>query len=192
MGQFHWYWVFDFSYFAWIGMELWVLIRDRRAVSGESADRGSIWFIIAVFAAGLTAAFYMSFLSRGTRIAEFRFAIFLLGIVLMWSGMAFRLWAIAVLGRFFRTTVMVQDGHQLITTGPYRFLRHPSYTGGTLTFIGIGLALGNWLSAAILLATPLIGFGYRISVEERALGERFGTAYAEFSHHRWRLVPLVY
>ncbi len=192
MGQFHWYWVFNFSYFAWVAMEIWVFSRDRRAVSGAGADRGSIWFIIAVFVAGLTAGFYASFLARFARISEFRFPIFLAGISLMWFGMAFRLWAIATLGRFFRTTVFVQNTHQLVTAGPYRFLRHPAYTGGLLTFAGIGLALGNWLSAAILLATPLIGYGYRISVEEKALGERFGEAYEEFSRDRWRLLPLVY
>ena len=63
MGPIHWYWIFNFSYFAWIGMELWVFSRDRRAVSGASADRGSIWFIVAVFTAGLVAAFNASFLS---------------------------------------------------------------------------------------------------------------------------------
>ena len=192
MGYLHWYWVFDFTYFAWVGMEIWVFSRDRRATAGVRADRGSVWFIIAVFVTGLTAAFYASALFRAARITELRFPIILAGIVLMWAGMAFRLWAIATLGKFFRTTVIVQEGHKLVTAGPYRFLRHPAYTGGTVTFLGLGLALGNWISAAILLVTPLVAYGYRIAVEESALRTRFGVAYDDFSRIRWRLLPFVY
>lgn len=162
MGQFHWYWVFNFSYFAWLAMEIWVLSRDRRTASGTSADHGSIWFILAVFVAGLTAAFYASFRCPTTKITEFRFPIFLSGIALIWAGMSFRLWAIITLGKFFRITVRMQDSHQLVTAGPYKILRHPSYTGGLITCLGIGLALGNWLSTLIMLATPLIGYSYRI------------------------------
>src|SRR5580693_143942 len=128
MGRFNLYWAFDVTYFTWIGMEIWILSRDRRAASGIRADRGSFWFIIGIFTAGLTAAFYAPYLSRATRISEFRYPIILLGLFLAWVGIAFRLWAVAVLGRFFRITVMLQDNHELITKGPYRYLRHPSYT----------------------------------------------------------------
>jgi protein-S-isoprenylcysteine O-methyltransferase len=105
--------------------------------------------------------------------------------------MALRLWAVLVLGRFFRITVIMQDEHRLVEEGPYRLLRHPGYAGGLLTIIGIGLAMGNWLALLVLLAAVLLGYGYRIRVEERALRQRFGERYDRYAASRWRLVPFL-
>jgi len=105
--------------------------------------------------------------------------------------MALRLWAIRVLGQSFRTTVIVQDQHRLVEAGPYRLLRHPSYTGTLLTILGIGLCLGNWISLLLVIAGSAIGYGYRIMVEERALRLRFGPQYDAYARRRWRLIPFL-
>jgi protein-S-isoprenylcysteine O-methyltransferase Ste14 len=86
---------------------------------------------------------------------------------------------------------MVQDEHRLVEAGPYRVLRHPAYTGGLLTVAGIGLAMGNWLSLLVLMGVVLIGYGYRIRVEEQALKARFGERYDRYAAARWRLVPFL-
>ncbi len=188
----YWNWVFDLSYFAWLAVEIWIIARDRRFASGTPADRGSVQVLIVAFFTGLTAAFYAASLYKAAQITGHLVAILIAGTLLIWGGMAFRLWAVSTLGKLFRTTVILQSEHQLVTHGPYTYLRHPSYTGTIITICGIGLALNNWLSLVILLIAVLIGYSYRISVEEQALRARFGTSYDDFSRNRWRLVPFVY
>ncbi len=87
---------------------------------------------------------------------------------------------------------MIDDDHQLITTGPYRRLRHPSYAGSLLTLAGIGLALGSWLSLLLAVLGALIGFTRRIQIEEAALQTRFGAAYTAWAQRTWRLVPFMW
>ena len=69
---------------------------------------------------------------------------FFLGIALMWAGIAFRYYAMRVLGRYFTFQVDVHSGQTVIEAGPYHYIRHPSYTGALITVLGLGLALGNW------------------------------------------------
>jgi hypothetical protein len=104
------------------------------------------------------------------------------GLVLIWGGIALRVWAVRALGALFRTVVVIQDKHQLIIAGPYRLLRHPSYAGSLLTLAGIGLALGSWLSLLVAVLGALIGFTRRIPVEE-ALQTHFGDDYGLCPSH---------
>ncbi|MDQ2806083.1 MAG: isoprenylcysteine carboxylmethyltransferase family protein, partial [Chloroflexota bacterium] len=114
------------------------------------------------------------------------------GLALMAGGLLFRLWAIATLGRWFTATVRLQTGQRIVQSGPYRLLRHPSYTGTFATLIGFGLALGTGLGAAILVLLPLPAYLYRMRVEERALLAAFGPAYAAYQQTTWRLVPWIW
>jgi protein-S-isoprenylcysteine O-methyltransferase len=114
------------------------------------------------------------------------------GLVVMWSGLALRAWAIHHLGGLFRAVVVIQRDHRLVTTGPYRVLRHPSYTGALVAALGFGIALGSWASALALVIGWGVGILYRMHVEEAALREAFGGSYDEYAARTWRLVPLVY
>jgi protein-S-isoprenylcysteine O-methyltransferase len=114
------------------------------------------------------------------------------GIVLMWSGIALRVWAVRTLGHFFRTVVVIQDNHRLIREGPYRLTRHPSYAGSLLTLAGIGLALGNWLSVIVAICCALVGFVRRITVEESFMQAHFGDDYTAYTRRTWRLVPFIW
>jgi protein-S-isoprenylcysteine O-methyltransferase Ste14 len=105
--------------------------------------------------------------------------------VLIWTGIALRLWAVRTLGRFFRVTVTVQDDHRLVDSGPYARLRNPSYTGSLITMAGVGLSIGNWLSLAAMALIPIFGFGWRIRVEEASLAARFGADYEAYRGRRW-------
>jgi protein-S-isoprenylcysteine O-methyltransferase len=189
--MFHWYQLFDASYAAWLGMEIWIGSRDRRKASGTSGDRGSLILLISMFFIVLTGAWYARVALGWARFAAWRLPLFLFGLVLVWAGIALRLWAVRTLGEFFRTTVMVQDDHRLVETGPYQWLRHPSYTGTLLTLLGFGLSFGNWISLALLIAGPLLAYSYRIAVEEKALRLRFGPQYDAYARRRWRLIPFL-
>jgi protein-S-isoprenylcysteine O-methyltransferase Ste14 len=94
----------------------------------------------------------------------------------MWLGLATRVWAIAALGGAFRATVEVDPGQAVVSTGPYRWIRHPSYLGLLLIVAGFGLAVGNWLSLAACLVLPLPALVRRIHVEEAELSLVLGDA----------------
>jgi protein-S-isoprenylcysteine O-methyltransferase len=184
--------VFWVTYWAWFLMEMWIMSRDRRRFSGRTADRGSFFgFVICIWTA-LAVAFTAFFGHPEWRVAVAEPALSWVGIVMVWAGMAFRLWAVQTLGAFFRVTVVVQDGHQLVTAGPYRWLRHPAYTGSIVSMTGIGLAFGNWVSLAAMVLLPALAIAYRIHAEERALTEQFGEAYRDFRKTRSAVIPFVW
>jgi protein-S-isoprenylcysteine O-methyltransferase Ste14 len=115
----------------------------------------------------------------------------LAGIAVTGAGVAVRQWSIATLGRSFTGHVQVQAGQTVVSTGPYRWLRHPAYAGQWLEMIGVGLATGNALGAAICAAVPLTGIVRRISAEERALATLL-PGYADYTKGKPRLVPFVW
>jgi protein-S-isoprenylcysteine O-methyltransferase Ste14 len=114
------------------------------------------------------------------------------GVIVMWLGLAIRGWAIATLGSAFRTTVEVDPGQAVVSTGPYKRVRHPSYSGLLLIVAGFGLAVGNWLALAICLVLPLPAVLRRITVEEAELSRVLGDPYREYQTHTDRLIPGVW
>jgi protein-S-isoprenylcysteine O-methyltransferase Ste14 len=114
------------------------------------------------------------------------------GLGLLVVGVALRLWAMVVLGRFFTFRVSIQEGHRVVTGGPYRLVRHPGYTGLLLACLGLGIALANWLSLAVLALLPLAAIVVRIRVEERELLGALGDDYRAFAAGKARLLPFVW
>ena len=107
----------------------------------------------------------------------------------MWLGLATRVWAIAALGAAFRTTVEVEPGQTVVSSGPYKWIGHPSYTGLLLVVAGFGLAVGNWLALAVGLLLPLPGILWRIHVEEAELERVLGAAYSAYRDRTTRPIP---
>ena len=116
----------------------------------------------------------------------------LIGFAVLFIGMAIRGHAIYTLGRFFSVHVEMHADHKLIQSGLYQYVRHPSYTGLLVSFIGLGIALGNWLSLALLVIPIAVALAYRIEVEEKALTEEFGDAYTAYCVQAKRLIPWIY
>ena len=114
------------------------------------------------------------------------------GIPVSLAGTALRAWAVVTLGRWFTLTIQVHPGQPVIERGPYRLLRHPSYAGGELALLGVGLVSGNWLSPVLYFVPWLVAHAYRIKVEERALRETLGEPYRSYCERTWRLVPFVW
>jgi protein-S-isoprenylcysteine O-methyltransferase Ste14 len=141
-----------------------------------------------------TAAVVLTFVfaSVDDRLPGPRWAPAVAGLALMWAGFAFRAWAIRELGRFFTVTVGVTEGHRVVDTGPYRWVRHPSYTGMVVFFLGFGVALDSWLSVAAAVLLPLAGIVVRIHYEEQLLRRELGQAYADYSKRTSRLLPGVW
>jgi protein-S-isoprenylcysteine O-methyltransferase len=181
---------FAISLGCWLLFEIWVFTRDRRKEKGDYGGNGR-WVGIAL-AVGITLALNMPGFAPGFDI-QTHFAIyFILGILLIWTGLLGRFWAVRTLGTFFSTRLLIQERHVLIQTGPYKHLRNPSYTAALMILVGIGLGIGNWLSVALLMVTALATYMWRIKVEEKMLMEAFGGAYTEYKKKTWALIPFVW
>jgi protein-S-isoprenylcysteine O-methyltransferase len=114
------------------------------------------------------------------------------GLILFFSGLGLRWFSIIYLGRFFTVSVAIAKDHRVIDSGPYRFIRHPSYTGALMAFLGFGLCLSNLASILFILIPVTAAFSYRIHVEEAALTEALGDAYLSYCQHSKRLIPFIY
>lgn len=116
----------------------------------------------------------------------------ILSVALMISGTIIRLFAIRVLGKYFTATVQIQNSHRIIENGPYKYLRHPSYTGAYLAMIGSSLILESLIGFLILGIGMLVVYHFRISAEEKALENKFKNEYTLYCSRTWRMLPLVY
>ncbi len=187
--------IFTVTVIAACGPDAFAIAREWIAPQGERRDRGSFlvcfgfialgWLLASVCAAALPAA------SIG-REAGSRLAVFWAGLTLVVGGMAFRYYAIVVLGRYFTRQVTVHAGQTVVDRGPYRYIRHPSYTGLLIALIGVALALNNWAGLAAMLLCAAPGFAYRIAVEERELRGALGDAYRAYMARTRRLIPFVF
>jgi len=119
-------------------------------------------------------------------------AAFAIGFVILLAGLVLRGWSIKTLGGYFTGSVKVSADQPVITAGPYRVLRHPSYTGLLLIMTGFGLASANWVGAAGMAVLTLAGLLWRIQAEERALLATLGDPYRAYAARHKRLVPLVW
>ncbi|MFT3865560.1 MAG: isoprenylcysteine carboxylmethyltransferase family protein [Solirubrobacterales bacterium] len=176
----------------WVASELLTRLRTRDNQRGTSPEWGSVVALAVTFAVGFGAGFHLARHAEGAAIDFARGPIFVLGALLTAAGIAFRQWAILVLGRFFTPIVRVSEGQTVVESGPYRVLAHPSYTGMLMIFVGIGLMLGNWLSLACLAIVPTAGLVIRIRAEERVLLAGIGEPYRRFLAGRARLVPGIW
>ncbi len=112
-----------------------------------------------------------------------------IGIAVVVLGFILRQYAIHTLGKFFVPVVTVRKEQRIIQEGPYRYVRHPSYTGLLLELVGAGLAVSNWLAAIVTLVLAIAALSYRIAVEERALREHFGKKYEDYQAKTKKLIP---
>jgi protein-S-isoprenylcysteine O-methyltransferase Ste14 len=115
-----------------------------------------------------------------------------IGLVLMGLGLAVRSWAMVHLGRYFTVDVAVAADQRIVDTGPYRLVRHPSYTGLLLLAVGVGLCFGN-IASFLVIAVPMIALMLkRMKVEEEVLAEALGNTYREYMARTQRLIPGIY
>jgi protein-S-isoprenylcysteine O-methyltransferase Ste14 len=170
-------------------LEWRIRLRSRLNPGGTGRDHSSQALLIAAVATGMAAGFNLAGAVTSAAIPHGRWALFAAGLVLMCAGIAIRQWAIATLGDYFTVDVRVHPGQTVVERGPYRWVRHPAYTGMIVTILGTGLALGNWLALAVMAIVPTAGFVVRIHFEERALLDELGEPYRRFAASRARLFP---
>ena len=177
-----------------LSLAVWFVFEGRQALQRRTeatdSDRGSLMVLrIAIVAGVLLAATALRLMAAPLPYNPVLFAVCL---VVIWAGVGLRYWSFRSLGRYFTFTVMTSSDQPVIMTGPYRFLRHPSYLGLLLVLAGLGLSLGSWLSFAAMVLVPFAGFINRIRVEEAALSATLGSAYTDYARSRKRLIPFVW
>lgn len=176
----------------WVVSELVLSLRKRAAKARRrKGRRGSALILWIVIFLSMVAANLAQFLSPWRIPGSASLHTTITGALLI-LGSGVRWAAIVTLGRFFSVDVAVQEGHRIVSQGPYRWIRHPSYTGLLMCFLGVGFAFGNWLGLALLIVPITAGFLYRIRIEEGALSEEFGESYSEYRAGTKRLVPGLY
>ena len=176
---------FSLIFCIWILSEILNNVQSRRNSIAIEQDKGTFWVVIA---ASWTTIFIV-FILRSFELGVFSGIVQYIGLGLFAAGIALREWAVFVLGKHFTVRVQVREKAELVTQGPYNYIRHPSYTGSLLILTGASLAIGTWIGAIIALAVNLIAYRYRIRVEEEALKKAFGSDYEEYRKRTWKLFP---
>jgi protein-S-isoprenylcysteine O-methyltransferase Ste14 len=173
----------------------WLVLEVRQSVRHRPEGAKANWasevlfrLIIGVGAlvAGALSGVAPSATIRPAAVADW------IGLVLFWGGISLRLWSFRTLGRYFTFTVQTSGDQPVITDGPYRLIRHPSYAGLLLVVMAIGLFIGNWWALIALTAAVAGGLVFRIGVEERALIQTLGDGYRDYAATHKRLVPLIW
>jgi protein-S-isoprenylcysteine O-methyltransferase Ste14 len=165
--------------------------RSRFNKGGRRVEHWTLPVVVAAVVGGMVGGIQLV-RWHGEDVGSGRWPLFVVGLALMAVGIAVRLWAIVVLGRFFTVDVRLHADQTVVDRGPYRWVRHPAYTGLIVFFVGFGLALSNWVSLAVLALLPTLGLLVRIHAEERALFAGLGEDYRRYAAGRRRLFPGVW
>ncbi len=182
-------WLTGLTGLAWVALELRQSLHSRPEARHD--DRGSRVVIGIAAAVGILLAIAARRGLPDLAIGDPVVAAWC-GLVLLVAARALRQWSFWTLGRYFTFTVQTSADQTVITTGPYRFVRHPAYSALLLAAAAGGLYVGNWLSLVALVVAVTAGLVYRITVEERALSQDVGAAYRDYAATHKRLVPFVW
>lgn len=159
--------------------------------SGRREDVRNRWILPPLLVLSLLLGWLPAYTERrgiGTIDGD---AVRYLGLALFVVGSVLRVVAVFVLGRRFSGLVAIQEDHELVTTGLYRVIRHPSYLGLLLGLFGWVLVFrsGIGVLVSLLMIPPLVS---RMNSEEALLESEFGPRYADYRRRTWRLLPLLY
>jgi protein-S-isoprenylcysteine O-methyltransferase len=184
----------DRAIFIWVIYALWLILviflivtavgvkRDTERHLGQSF--GLMFAVIAAFLLPRVPIF--SFVN----VAPVNVSVSIIGIILCASGMAFLIWARIVLGRNWSQTVSVKEGHELVTSGPYRYVRHPMYTGGLVACVGSAIVCGGaWIFMLVILSALFL---WRVGAEDKLMARQFPNEYPDYKRRTKALIPFVW
>jgi protein-S-isoprenylcysteine O-methyltransferase Ste14 len=162
----------------------------RKSKTTYSGDKGSLWVLYTL----ITAGYFLAFFIGATKIGRIHAwdTFFPIGMILVTIGLITRIYSMATLKQYFTYSVAKVDEHKLVETGIYKVVRHPGYLGQLIIFIGISIAISNWLSILAMAIPIAIGYGYRINVEERFMLKQFGNKYLDYQKRTKRIIPMLY
>ena len=163
---------------------------DAKSFKGGAYDKGNMLLIGSATGIGLWMPVILDILGVG--VFPMSVTIGLVGLAVMATGFGLRIWAAVALGRYYTTTLMMTKGQEVVTAGPYAWIRHPGYLGEILIWTGLGV-LSSTLVALVLLPTMFVAvLLYRISSEEKMLVKELGDDYVRYRQRTRKLIPYVY
>lgn len=188
------YWPVFWAVFIWaFTPEFRIVLRARTGASRvDSPDAGSLRVILIGMWIATGSAFPLSNVTAARFPNHLQLAVFFAGLLVLIAGSLLRRHCWRLLGPSFTGDIRASTNQVIVSTGAYRLLRHPSYTGGLLMNLGLGLGLGSWGSVLLLGIASFAVYGYRIHVEERVLLAVVGEPYRTFIRSRWRMIPFVW
>ncbi len=185
--------VFQIVFMAVMITELTILIfttwnNHKNSEKKTMSDRGSMLFIMI--------GFWFSILINPICVNMSTFMLpvyfFWIGVVLTILGIFTRIYSVWTLRKFFTLNVQVATEQNIVKTGPYKYIRHPAYTGSIITLFGIAVSFRSPLGIIATVIIIAVVYGYRIKVEEKALETNFGSSYEDYERHTWRLFPRIW
>ena len=184
--------LFVFVFLSWAMSELLGPVRwSSHAKQGKRRDRRSLLLSVVSGGAGVIFALAFPFLLPTANIPQA--PLFFVGMACVALGVGWRWYAILTLGRYFTAEVIIQERQTVVTSGPYHYVRHPSYIGVLVIVAGLGLMLENWASVLLIVAGLFFPLLYRMNIEEHAMIEAFGEEYTQYMRRtRWQLIPFVF
>jgi protein-S-isoprenylcysteine O-methyltransferase Ste14 len=188
------WWVPYWAAYVWAFWPEYLILRSSRkpATGADSPDSGSLRVILLGMSVAMIACFPIAWVRSLRFPPALDVPVFVIGVATLIAGSLLRRHCWRVLGTSFTGDVRVRPGQGVVSTGAYRFLRHPSYTAGILMNVGVGLSLGTWGGTVLLAFVSFMVYRYRMAVEERALLAVLGEPYRDFLRDRKRLIPFVY
>ena len=185
-------WVFLGVMVVWCLAEFLGPARRRRNDPAVQRDRGSFAGLLISVLVGMSLyALFPLLPFPFTVIPGNPSALFWIGLGIVFGGIVWRWYSIQTLGKYFTGVVFVHDEQRIVQHGPYRLVRHPSYSGALFATIGLGLMIDNWASLLALVVGLGMALLYRIRVEEDALRQL--PTYQEYMRQTpCRLIPYLF
>jgi len=184
----------NISFFLWGISEFLIILRKRVPQNKNIKDRNSIIqgaFLIITFLIGV--GFGNSDNIPQLLIFPLDITFWeIIGLILLFTGIIIRWMSIITLKKYFTANLTIQEDHKLITTGIYKYIRHPSYLGGIICFAGFGIALDNYISLFFIFFINLVVILFRIDFEEKILANEFGLAFEEYKKRTKKLLPSLW
>ena len=171
----------------WLSQPAFSTMETKR---DQGSDRFSILVILVMSSLSVVAA--VSEWAYGNNAQEYSLLLTIAGALLLVSGIAVRVWAIQTLGKHFTATVTLTNDHQLVRSGPYRWVRHPSYLGAFMAITGAPVFLNAWWAVLIAVISMSIAYYLRIGVEEKMLSAYFGDQYLAYKKQTKRIIPFIW
>jgi protein-S-isoprenylcysteine O-methyltransferase Ste14 len=168
-----------------------ILSRLLHSQTKTDYDKSSLRVLWITIMLSVSIGIYLHFSGIG-QINFLPLLFYYLGILLIFIGLAIRWTAILTLKKSFTVNVSVLIQQTIIRSGIYKTVRHPSYLGSLLSFLGLGLAFGNWLTVLVIFLPICLAFLYRIKVEENVLKQAFPNDYNDYIKSTKRLIPGIY
>ncbi len=182
------YWLI---YIVWVFIQIWIGRKDKLLSKNvEATGSKSTYVIIVGILAGIFIAFEVSYFS--TLPISNNPLVRWIGVAVAAAGLILHVTAIYTLGKYFKTVIIIQEKHELISKGLYKYFRHPSYFAGMIILLGMGLLLNNWYALLIILIIPFLTFIYRIRTEEKVLIQKFGQEYLNYKKKTWAILPFIW